>query len=102
MNDLDRLESDVFELESKVTDLQYRVGYPPYYLVGITGRQRTYIGVFYCFKAVTDFINSCRLKSVRGSVHGFKKRSPLGNVDKYEIARFYIPEHIPIEPTFGD
>jgi len=96
MNDLDLLRDDIIELSSKVDLLEHRVGEPPYFLVVWIGTKREYIGIFYTNQNVRDFINSCRLKNS----DKFKKKSPLGKVDRYSIERSYIPEHIPIEPTF--
>lgn len=98
MNDLDRLEEDISELRSDMYSLENRVGHPPFFLVTWKDGKRKYVGAFDTEKSARNFVNSCRLKNGRE----FRKRSPLGDIDTWTIERYYVPEHIPVEPTFSD
>ena len=84
------------ELKDEIYDLEEKVGNPPYYLVGLTDNKREYLGVFLTARDMDEFIDSCRLKGRRG----FKKSSPIGKYNNFTIERFYVPEHVPVNPKF--
>jgi hypothetical protein len=89
--------SEIHELQRNVDNLEDKVGEPPFYLLGVREDGETeYVGVWFSERKIKLFIKSCRLKDNSR----FKKNSPLGHYKYVTIQRFYVPDHLPIEPEY--